>query len=73
MKTVKVVGDASDTIDQCGLVGVSPHGNPELRVHVQDPKSGMISKAYVVAHNQRNQQANENTMEHLREAGAYAL
>ena len=39
-------------------------GNPEVRVHVQDPKGGMISNAYVVMHHEWDEQANESAAEH---------
>ena len=41
-----------------------PTGNPEVRVRVQDPKGGMISKAFVVMHHEWNEEANEGMEEH---------
>jgi hypothetical protein len=39
-------------------------GNPEVRVRVQDPKGGMISKAFVVMHHEWDEHANEGVEEH---------
>jgi hypothetical protein len=39
-------------------------GNPEVRVRVQDPKGGMISKAFVVMHHEWDEHANEGAEEH---------
>jgi hypothetical protein len=39
-------------------------GNPEVRVRVQDPKGGMISKAFVVMHHEWNENGNEGAEEH---------
>ena len=39
-------------------------GNPEVRVRVQDPKGGMISKAFVVMHHEWNEHGNEGVEEH---------
>ena len=39
-------------------------GNPEVRVRVQDPKGGMISKAFVVMHHEWDDHANEGLEEH---------
>jgi hypothetical protein len=39
-------------------------GNPEVRVRVQDPKGGMISKAFVVVHHEWDEHANEGVEEH---------
>lgn len=39
-------------------------GNPEVRVRVQDPKGGMISKAFVVIHHEWNEHGNEGAEEH---------
>ena len=40
------------------------NGNPEVRVRVQDPKGGMISKAFVVMHHEWDEHANEGVEEH---------
>jgi hypothetical protein len=42
-------------------------GNPEVRVRVQDPKGGMISKAFVVIHHEWDPRANEGVDEHQRD------
>jgi hypothetical protein len=39
-------------------------GNPEVRVRVQDPKGGMISKAFVVIHHEWDARANEGVEQH---------
>jgi hypothetical protein len=39
-------------------------GNPEVRVRVQDPKGGMISKAFVVIHHEWDERVNEGVEEH---------
>ena len=39
-------------------------GNPEIRVRVQDPKGGMISKAFVVMHHEWDESTNEGVEEH---------
>jgi hypothetical protein len=39
-------------------------GNPEVKVRVQDPKGGMISKAFVVMHHEWDEHANEGPEEH---------
>jgi hypothetical protein len=39
-------------------------GNPEVRVRVQDPKGGMIAKAFVVMHHEWNEHGNEGVEEH---------
>ena len=39
-------------------------GNPEIRVRVQDPKGGMISKAFVVIHHEWDESASEGVEEH---------
>jgi hypothetical protein len=39
-------------------------GNPEVRVRVQDPKGGMISKAFVVMHHEWDERPNEGAEEH---------
>jgi hypothetical protein len=41
-----------------------PTGNPEVRVRVQDPKGGMISKAFVAMHHEWNEHENEGAEEH---------
>ena len=45
-------------------VASATSGNPEIRVRVQDPKGGMISKAFVVLHHERDESANEGVEEH---------
>lgn len=42
-------------------------GNPEVRVRVQDPRGGMISKAFVVLHHEWDEHANESVEEHSRD------
>jgi hypothetical protein len=39
-------------------------GYPEVRVRVQDPKGGMISKAFVLMHHEWDEHANESVEEH---------
>ena len=39
-------------------------GNPEVRVRVQDPRSGIITKAFVVIHHEWDEHANEGVEEH---------
>jgi len=39
-------------------------GNPKVRVRVQDPKGGMISKAFVVIHHEWDEHGNEGAEEH---------
>ena len=39
-------------------------GNPVVRVRVQDPKGGMISKAFVVIHHEWDERANEGVVQH---------
>jgi hypothetical protein len=45
-------------------VASATSGNPEIRVRVQDPKGGMISKAFVVIHHEWDESANEGVEEH---------
>lgn len=40
------------------------NGNPEVRVRVQDPKGGLISKAFVAMHHEWNEQGNRSAEEH---------
>ena len=40
------------------------NGNPEVRVRVQDPKGGTISKAFVVMHHEWNEHGSEGVEEH---------
>jgi hypothetical protein len=42
-------------------------GNPKVSVRVQDPKGGMISKAFVVIHHEWDEHGNETTEEHRRD------
>ena len=39
-------------------------GNPEVRIRVQDPTGGMLSKALVVMHHEWNEHGNEGLEEH---------
>jgi hypothetical protein len=39
-------------------------GNPEVRVRVQDPTGGMISKAFVVMHREWNEHGDEGVEEY---------
>ena len=40
------------------------NANPEVRVRVQDPQGGMISKAFVVMHHEWNEHGNEGAEQH---------
>jgi hypothetical protein len=46
------------------FAGSASNGNPEVRVRVQGPKGGMISKAFVVMHHEWNEHENEGVEEH---------
>jgi len=47
-----------------GCAASASNGNPEVRVRVQDPKGGMISKAFVAMHHEWNELGNETLGEH---------
>jgi hypothetical protein len=65
---------ATNVLRVAGLLALSAacavsasSGNPEVRVRVQDPKGGIITKAFVVIHHEWDERANEGVEEHQRD------